>query len=372
MQQAAQVRTADVSPILSVSRTCDAWSVGQLLAARVLEAGQGGTVLLQVGVDTVQARSRQALVPGRVLSLRVESLGPPVLLRLLDDAVAASGSPPVREARGESQDRRSLVESLADLERLSTAPPAGSDGDVPEAVRAMLCDLMASLPRAQDAGDPQRLRAMVRSSGLFHDANQDRVGGEGAAASSCPEEPVPAAADLKARLAAVADALQQGAGESVGEGAAREAQAALHAALASIQANQALSARASARGQSRWPMELPLTDGGAPHGVALCIGRESPSGLRDGDVPAWVAELRVEPPGQAPLHARVSLDRGAVRAFLTTEDPQLSRRLDARRGELEGSLQAAGLGVAGVDCRRAPLPADDAVTMLHGLVHHDV
>jgi hypothetical protein len=371
MQHAALARAMGASTSVSVTSAGLGWRVGQIVSARVLATGAGGGAVLQVGSEQVQARSRLRLEPGQILCLRVESSGPPLRLRVHDhdadrdlDAVAS------QVLRDALPAQRPLAESLGALHRLSTLPATGQDGDLPDPVRSMLCDLMASLPRPQDAADPARLAAMVRSSGLFHEAEQARSDAEGPQRPDGQAAPVPAAADLKARIAAVADALQQGAGECAAEGAAREARAALHGALGRIEANQALSARASSEQAALWRVDLPLADVHAPHRVELRIRRD---GAHDADEPPrWVAEMVVAPPGpagQGPVHARLTLRGGTVHTVFTTEDPVLCRRLEARSDELARRMAQALLQVGSVDCRRAPLPEDDVSGARCALLH---
>jgi len=287
-----------------------------------------------------------------------------------DDAVRNPEALAARVLRGALPEQRPLAQSLAALHRLSTMPATTRSSDLPDVVRSMLSDLMASLPRPQDVADPARLAAMVRSSGLFHEAEQARADARGSKVRSGLGEPVPAAADLKARIAAVADALQQGAGERAGDGTAREAEAALRGALARIETNQALSARASSEQAALWRVDLPVADEQAPHGVELRIRRDGAKGGDGaGEQPCWVVELMVEPPGQVPVHARVTLAGGAVYTLFTTEDEALFEQLDARSGELARRLGEASLEVGGVRCRCAPLPEDDVSGALRGLLH---
>jgi hypothetical protein len=342
--------TVVAPPPTSGAGLARAWAAGQVLLARVIETGPDGAALLQIRGEQVQARSQMPLSPGQQLRLQVQDGGPPALLRVLADGEPGPQAPAARALRAALPWQRPVGESLATLAQLLARPATDDSPPVPQPARAMLSDLLASLPRPQDAGDAARLEAMVRSSGLFHEAEQARAGTSvhGAAAG----------ADLKARLTAVAQAMEQGAGEEAGDGTVREAREALRGALARIETHQALSARASGEHVALWRMDLPLGDEGGPHEVALRIRRDG-GGTGDGDGPAcWTVELTAQPPGGASVHARVTLSRGVVHTLLTTEDEEAFRRLAGAAPELERRLQAAALEVGGVRCRHAPLPGD--------------
>lgn len=60
-----------------------AWRRGQVLSARVTATPAPQTAILSVGADTVSARCTVPLTAGRVLRVRVETLGPHPVLRVL-------------------------------------------------------------------------------------------------------------------------------------------------------------------------------------------------------------------------------------------------------------------------------------------------
>lgn len=347
-----------------------AWAVGQVLAAQVLEAGAAGTAVLAVGTQRIHAHSQVPLHRGQTLTLQVAESDPHTVLRVLAGTTPESDSAlAARVLRAALPASRPLGQALATLQHLTTVPRPAAGG-APE-VRALMSDLVASLPTATDASDPARLAAMVRSSGLFREALQARArngGGAGAPGAAPAAGHAAPGADLKARLGAVAEAVARAAGRDGGDGALlRQADAAVTGAVARIEANQAASVRASGGDTLLWQVDLPLSGERGPSDLRLRIAREPRGGGAD-LAESWTAELVMEPPGLEPVHARVSLSGGRVYTLFTSAGGETLARLQAQAPLLETLLEAVDLHCGGVRCRRGPLPSDDAAATGGGLV----
>lgn len=176
----------------------------------------------------------------------------------------------------------------------------------------------------------------------------------------------PPAADLKARLMAVADSM---ASAMKGGGAVysrtEQAAAALRGAVANIEANQVVSVRGSEQATSQssaqanvpanaqaatWRMDLPVVDTNGHQALQLRIDRE-PRGTSDNshDV-AWIARITIQPPGQEPVHARIALNGGAVYTTFSTTDKALAKRIKSGETQLRKLFDVVHLSLAGMRC----------------------
>ncbi len=341
---------------------------GEVVSARVLGADGAGRLLLDVAGERISARAVDfargtAPAPGQALALRVDAGGG--ALRPVADASAAAGAGGVGAAiallRAALPRQQPLAEAMAALARAAQDPRlrAGRDG---AAVRTAVDGLLASLPRAADAANPARLAAMVRDSGLFHEAREAAPGTAGSAAARSGGAGEAGGPDLKARLLAVARALGPAGGGAAGSGLESVGDA-VRGALARIETLQVATAQGGPDGPV-WHLELPLAHERGVDPLRLRIARErrgdgEGDGRRGGGAAdtVWSAELLLEPAGGAALHARVSLTPAGVVAVLTTEDAGLHRALEEHSASLAALLEGARLEVASVRCRCAPLPA---------------
>jgi hypothetical protein len=215
---------------------------------RVVQVGNG-QALLQVNSQQVLAQTRMPLFVGQTLRLQGDQTGTQPQLRVLDgyattsngnsggrgavlqilnQSVAhakptqASATVPVASSevlaaavlRNSLPQRQSLPYSMLALEQFVAARrPKHSHPSLDQA-RAMAADLLQGLPRPEDAADPHRLRAMVQRSGLFHEAElaqhskaKGQPGAEPLHTANQQHLRSPPAADMKARLMAVAESL---------------------------------------------------------------------------------------------------------------------------------------------------------------------
>ena len=145
------------------------WRTGAVLQAVVLEASVPGRVELQIGNQTISARTLFALSEGQVLSLRVAHSGELVILRP-EDAEQALVKPAAadlsQQALRQALPRQgTLPPLLANLTLLVRAP----ERFPPQLVEAARTALRA-LPDARSLADPDAFAEHVERSGLWLEA----------------------------------------------------------------------------------------------------------------------------------------------------------------------------------------------------------
>lgn len=423
MQLASLVNSALPQRAEDIAGALRAWTRGQTLDATVLRAGNG-QALLQVNGQQVLAQTRSPLVVGQALRLQVDKPGSQPQLRVLNGepslrgtllllgnqgtgatsaqagaAFAQSAGPANATAnampsalaqitnsealaaavlRGALPHRQFLPQSMQALQQFVIAPRSSPAQPALERARAMAADLLQALPRPEDATDATRLRAMVQRSGLFHDselAQQEKYlqqfGDDGSRRSLLN----PPAADLKARLMAVADSLASAMKGGVAVDARTEqAAAALRGAVANIEANQVASVRGSeqAPGQlnaqlnvqanaqaATWRMDLPVVDTNGHQALQLRVDREPRGGSDKPQDAAWIARITIQPPGHEPVHARIALNGDAVYTTFSTMDDALAQRIELGETQLRELLDVVHLSLGGMRCLAAE-PSDNS------------
>jgi hypothetical protein len=387
MQLASLVNSALPQRAEDIAGALRAWTRGQTLDATVLRAGNG-QALLQVNGQQVLAQTRSPLVVGQALRLQVDKPGSQPQLRVLNGepslrgtllllgnqgtgatsaqagaAFAQSAGPANATAnampsalaqitnsealaaavlRGALPHRQFLPQSMQALQQFVIAPRSSPAQPALERARAMAADLLQALPRPEDATDATRLRAMVQRSGLFHDselAQQEKYlqqfGDDGSRRSLLN----PPAADLKARLMAVADSLASAMKGGVAVDARTEqAAAALRGAVANIEANQVASVREA---------------------LQLRVDREPRGGSDKPQDAAWIARITIQPPGHEPVHARIALNGDAVYTTFSTMDDALAQRIELGETQLRELLDVVHLSLGGMRCLAAE-PSDNS------------
>lgn len=176
---------------LTVEQVIEGWEPGQVLQARVIETLGAGRVALLIAGHRVQAATTQALRQGEALTVQVDTRGPPVVLRPIDQP-SRSAPPSTAPATvpAPTQGETALLEikravlrdllpragplepALAALHEAARADPAGArtaaapGSAVRDAVRAVL----SSLAQPAEVATGEGLRRAVERSGLFLEA----------------------------------------------------------------------------------------------------------------------------------------------------------------------------------------------------------
>ena len=426
MQLASLLNSALPQRVDAIAGALRAWSQGLTLEASVVRVANG-QALLQINGQQVLAQTRMPLIVGQTLRLQVDKAGTQPQLRVLDSSGGAAGAsahaavtsqangngqvrgallqilnsnapqaPPAVAAgasntnvpiapsealavavlRGALPQRQSLVQSMSVLEQfVATARSTGIHPAL-ERARTMAADFLHALPRPQDAADANRLRAMVQRSGLFHEAHllqrstsARHRGADIMRAVSEQQLLNPPAADMKARLMALAESLGVAMrGAARGDARGELAAGAVRGAVSNIEANQVASVRGSeqANGSSSahnnaqaslWRLDLPFVDARGYQALQLRVDRE-PRGRWDGAAaPSWIAQLLIQAPGEAPLHARITLNGATVYTTFSTDDDALAEQIEHGESALGELLDTVHLALGGMSLQRTAVTA---------------
>lgn len=180
------------------------WQVGQVLNASVTARPSPRTALLDFGNRNVEVQTRIPLSPGDLIKVRVASLQPRILLRLVDPqgSVDPIRSDALRSALPRQQSLAPLLANLAALLKPggdragNTAPPLPP---LPPQVREIARQLMERLPDARQMSTREGVRQAIQNSGTF---------AEGRLAQAAQQGSPPSPADIKLNLVRLLVALQ--------------------------------------------------------------------------------------------------------------------------------------------------------------------
>jgi hypothetical protein len=177
------------------------WRAGAVLQAVVLEASVPGRVDLQIGNQTISARTLFQLTEGQVLSLRVAHTGELVILQPEDAAdqaaVKAAATDTAQQALRQALPRQAALPPLLANLTLLVRSPERFPPQLVEAARAAL----KSLPDARTLGDPDALAEHVERSGVWLEATLASLD------ANTPRSPA-IAGDWKAALLRLASSLR--------------------------------------------------------------------------------------------------------------------------------------------------------------------
>jgi flagellar motor switch/type III secretory pathway protein FliN len=177
------------------------WRAGAVLQAVVLEASVPGRVDLQIGNQTISARTLFQLSEGQVLSLRVAHTGELVILQPEEAAgqaaVKAAATDSAQQALRQALPRQAALPPLLANLTLLVRSPERFPPQLVEAARAAL----KSLPDARTLGDPDTLTEHVERSGVWLEATLASLD------ASTPRSPA-IAGDWKAALLRLASSLR--------------------------------------------------------------------------------------------------------------------------------------------------------------------
>ena len=343
-------------------------SVGQILAAKVVNRATDGTVTLMDnrGIQMV-ARSALAFERGDNLTLRVESLGHQPILRLMNppagDAVEVQA---LRQALPKQQPLAPLLNQLRAVSQGDTS--LGSQP--PQELSAAARQVYALVRPLSELLVPARLQQAVLDSGLFLESRL--------ATGAGVTERWSVSQDLKARLLRLAAVLEKHASSPAqrtqGETAAtrmnpdappappaketepvRELLRQTDGVLARIQVRQLGSAGPQASGVTAWHIEVPVTNNGQAEVLPLQFEREE--GDDEQQAALWSVKLAVELVALGKLYARIVLASGTVSTTIWAERRETAALAKQRLAGLQDALVAAGLPV-GVLCCQQGTPQD--------------
>lgn len=370
-------RTGEAAPS-SAPQPARAWQVGQVLQALVRGSPQPGQMRLEVAGEPLTARHQgPGLPPGTVLTLRVESLEAPIRLKVLDStpSTAARQAEALRNALPRQSEMGPL---LANLHALAQSKDARKL--LPAAVRQAAAATLQVLASAESLRKPGALVRAVADAGLLLESRLAR--GPGAEslsrdlkaallrlAQSLPQPPpgerlsppaprspppLPGSAPASQPPAMAAEAFRTPGPETLARLLAQ-----VESALARVQVLQ-LGALAVDPDLPPPPflLDLPLRHGENTDVVQLRIHRDGRSG--GGQDAAWTVSMSVDLSGLGPLHARVSLGSGALRAVLWAEEDTALSLLERHQGELLQALQELGVEQVKVTCLAGRPPAQSA------------
>jgi hypothetical protein len=357
------------------------WAVGQLLNATVIKVDSSvGMATLQIGEQRVQAQVAGPMAAGQRLELRVLQAGAQTVMERLP-------LPQENAARVQQQALRERLPQAVPLrDLLPTLQRAAQNGDAPAVPVAnsrtapTLQAVLNALPALKDLAQPETLKRVLQTSGLFLEANLAQAsdadlqqllprdlkasllrlmhvvtasGPPQAAPSStaavAPQNQEglsrPAPANVPPRQAALSPPLIDNAAPPQPRIAEQ-----LRGGIAAIEVNQLKTVAETNQGSSIWAAEVPVRD---PSGELryLRLEVEEESTRRQGRVQKqWSMTVRMDMEPLGPMHARVTLADDSVHTVIWSERPATAALARDHADWLRSQMLQAGLNPTKVQC----------------------
>jgi hypothetical protein len=356
------------------------WAVGQLLNATVIKVDSGaGMATLQIGEQRVQAQVAGQMVAGQRLELRVLQAGAQTVMERLplpQENAAHVRQQALRERLPQAVPLRDL---LPELERAAQNSEAASAPVANSRTAPTLQAVLNALPALKDLAQPETLKRVLQTSGLFLEANLAQ------ASDADLQQLLPR--DLKASLlrlvhvvtasgppqaappstAAVAPQIQEGRSRPAPASVPpRQAASSPHliddavpqpriaeqlrGGIAAIEVNQLKTVAETNQGGSIWATEVPVRD---PSGELryLRLEVEEESTRRHGRVQKqWSMTVRMDMEPLGPMHARVTLADDSVHTVIWSERPATAALARNHADWLRSQMLQAGLNPTEVQC----------------------
>ncbi len=360
-------------------KALDAWRVGQVLNATVIETAAQGAITLRINNTLIQAQSQLPVSPGQQLSLQVANTGQQTVLKVIEPA--APTDPLTQALRVALPRQAALPPLLANLAWLSAPSGTAQASTLSPAVTQLASQLFNNLASAASATTAQGLKDALYNSGLFLEnklahqvPRQDQQGlkndfkagllrlleglhAESVRGQNSPGQPsatqppslrgsplqaqpaVPASLPVQSPSGAVAELTQQTEG-----------------ALARLQLNQLTSLPAAEHPAPLWTLELPLRHNGRADLLHMRIEQDQTAKRSSTQNASWTVSLGLDLDGLGPMHARITLANERVSTTLWAERGETVALLDKHIDELRHGLAHAGLKTDTIRCQQGEPP----------------
>lgn len=373
-------------------KALDAWRVGQVLNATVIETAAQGAITLRINNTLIQAQSQLPVSPGQQLSLQVANAGKQTVLKVIESAVPTD---PLAQALRVALPRQAaLPPLLANLAWLSAPAEKAQASPLSPAVTQLASQLFNNLASAASAATAQGLKDALYNSGLFLESKlahpgQEQQGlpsdfkagllrlleklhaegarGQNSSGQPSATQPPPLrGSPLQAQPAVSASLPAQSSSD-----AAAELTHQTEGALARLQINQLTSLPATEHPAPLWTLELPLRHNGRADLLHMRIEQDQAAKKPGAQNASWTVSLGLDLDGLGPMHARITLAGERVSATLWAERGDTVALLDKHINELHNGLTRAGLKTDTLRCQQGEPPratADTAITNEMALV----
>ncbi|MEQ6341419.1 MAG: flagellar hook-length control protein FliK [Gammaproteobacteria bacterium] len=360
-------------------KALDAWRVGQVLNATVIETAAQGAITLRINNTLIQAQSQLPVSPGQQLSLQVANAGKQTVLKVIEPT--ASTDPVTQALRVALPRQTALPPLLANLAWLSAPSEKAQASPLSPAVTQLASQLFNNLASAASTATAQGFKDALYNSGLFlenklaHAApgqeqqglKNDFKGGllrlleglhaEGARSQnslgqpSATQPPPLPGSPLQAQPAVSASLPAQSS-----SGAIAELTHQTEGTLARLQLNQLASLPTAEHPAPLWTLELPLRHNGRADLLHMRIEQDQTAKKPGAQNASWTVSLGLDLDGLGPMHARITLAGERISTTLWAERGETVALLDKHINELHNGLTRAGLKTDTIRCQLGAPP----------------
>lgn len=236
---------------------------------------------------------------------------------------------------------------------LQNLPALQHDAHLSTDLKALLQNLVQSLPSAPALHHPQTLAQALQNSGLFLEAHL---------AQSLQNVMPSLQHDFKANLLKLKTALQQPLSPDNIEQLTTDELIALKTlqndtlgALNGLLLNQLASLPKEDAPKQVWSIEIPYV---TPHGTdsfKLEITRDKGHATEAAQTPCWSVTLILTPPELATVSCKMTFESGVLNTYFRSDDPQTLTLIEQQTEQLRTQLTAVGLSCGYIDSQPIPL-----------------
>ncbi len=362
-----------------------AWRTGQILNATVTQIPSSNQVTLQIGNNSVDARSNTPLDVGQTLRLKVVETGDMPVLRIVSDPV--KGNPATAALRNLLPRQQSLLPLLANLALVAqSAPQIGQSQD--QGTAQLIQQILNQLPSSSSMTTGAGVRQALLDSGVFleskladqlksgYRANLDsdlKAGllrlfnrlltqtsqGEMSPRATPPnsttydDAPPPLRGHAPQPQASVSPAPPQ---PSADKSAASGILGQVDAGLARIQLSQLASETSGQSPVPSWTAELPVRHQDRVDLFQVRITRDDRQSSSESE--QWSVSLAFDLEKLGPIRATVTLMEQGISVALWAEHEATTAVFNQHLESLGRGIEKAGLKVRSIYCHHGSPPND--------------
>ncbi len=357
------------------------WEVGQVLTAIVKGRQNNTTVELQIGKNTILARSSAPMRTGDRIRLELVNNDSDLVFRRLIPARKSPGIQAKEQLLREHLPRnQSMLSAFSRLQAIHKTLASRPQPEVmPTPLKRQLAELQATLPAMRDLATASKLKKVIQESGVFLESRlRENLKQPSTAALEKPSTPVKQ--DLKAVLLKTTATVEQQIAKIRDDGFINlraekvsipvqsqdknvlqgslpdktppeaidellELRTVLEAAVSRIKINQSFALASQETQVPPWLLELPVRNSKGELLAQLSLEYDHQQAGHESTSARHSIKLSLELEKLGTIHAEISLSNSQVYSSIWSDDRYTQELISQNIGELEQRMKDAGLSV---------------------------
>ena len=373
--------TVHPSQFKHIGPLVNGWKTGTIISATVKSNDINSVVQLQIGKNTIQARSSKPLPVGERLRLQVENNQGDVILRRLSTDIPSPRSEALNRHLKENLPRsRDLLTSFTRLEKIQQILiKEHQHNPLPATLKHQIAELLSAIPGQKDLLTSSQVKEAIQDSGVFLESRLKEN-----SKAEAPAKPdisrLPYKTDLKANLLKVVALLDEqiinariginsenqqpkvkhhdmqvmNPGEPVKISEITtsrnvmdllELRSTLEAAVSRIQINQSSSFINNEMSSLPWLVEIPIRNTKNELFAQLAVQYQRSSDETERSADKHVINLTMELDSLGTIHAEIKLSNNKIYSSMWSDNKRTQGILETNIHKLKERFEKAGLNV---------------------------